>query len=169
MSESPPVHVTLRPATTGDCLRLWEWRNEPAARDSSFDPSYIPYADHKRWFAQKIKDPHTNIFIVLDENEREVGYIRFDFHEQQAEISVCVDQSERGKGYGQAAIRQGSDQLLCSQAVERIMAYVKPGNPSSITAFQRAGFVLAGVTEVGGSPAHELVYSRVLKGTELGR
>ena len=159
MPELPTVLITLRPATLADCHRLWIWRNEPTVRESSFNTERIPYEDHEGWFSRKLVDPDTKINLVLDGHGHEVGYVRFDLHGEEAEISVCVDQLERGKGYGQSAIRVGSDQLLAGGEVRRIVAYVKVGNPSSVAAFERAGFRQIGLEEVSGIAAHKLVYA----------
>ena len=156
----PPLQaqITLRPATQQDCRRVWEWRNEPETREASFDTSYIPYKDHERWFSRRLPAPDTRIYIVLDGGGREVGYVRFDISEEQADISVSLDKDERGKGYGTAAIRRGSGQLLAEGYAKRVLAYVKRGNAASKAAFQRAGFALAGMKDVAGTQAYEMVY-----------
>ena len=158
MSDTTPILLTLRDATPEDCQRIWEWRNEPLTRESSFDTSCIPYQDHERWFLLKLRDSGTAIFVASDAASRKVGYARFSIENDQAEISVSVDQSERGKGYGSAAIRAGSDRVLSNSTVKRIVAYVKLDNPASLATFKRAGFVLARTTEVSGVTAYKLVY-----------
>ncbi len=158
MPEPQQAQIRLRPATHEDCRRLWKWRNEPATREASFNTDYIQYKDHERWFSSKIEAPDTRIFIVMDANGCEVGYVRFNILADQAEISVSVDRAERGKGYGPTAIRLGSEQLLATGAAKRIVAHVKSNNPVSIGAFLRAGFTPNGSKEVAGSEAYEMVY-----------
>ncbi len=169
MSETRPAQVALRPAASGDCRRLWEWRNEAATREASFNRNPIPYPEHERWFSRKVQDPDTRIFIVLDEAGREVGYLRFDIHADGAEIGVGMDKAERGRGYGSAAIRLGSDSILDSGDVTRVVAYVKTENPASLGAFRRAGFIDAGVKRIGDMTAHELSYERTLQEAGGGR
>ena len=158
MTNTAPRLITLRDATVEDCLRIWEWRNEPLTRESSFDTSCIPYQDHERWFLLKLRDQGTEILIATNADSRAVGYVRFSIINDQAEISVSVDRCERGQGYGSAVIRVGSDRVLRNNTVKRIVAYVKNDNPLSLATFKRAGFILSGNSEVSGVPACTLVY-----------
>ncbi|HLE92827.1 MAG TPA: hypothetical protein VI753_16875, partial [Anaerolineales bacterium] len=80
--------VTLRPAVMEDSHRVWEWRNEQATREASFNTEYIPLEAHQMWFARKLNDPHMRILIAMDHRGHEVGYVRFDINEGEAEISV---------------------------------------------------------------------------------
>lgn len=150
--------VTIRPASPEDCRRLWKWRNEQAAREASFNVEYIPYEEHERWFACMLTDPNASIFIAMNSNGRKVGYVRFDIVGEEAEISLSIDKAERGAGYGIAAIKIGSDHLLKTKPVQRIVAYIKRTNTSSTAVFKRAGFALRGYRQIAGIEACELVY-----------
>lgn len=150
--------VALRPATLQDCQTVWEWRNEQATRDASFNTRYIPYEEHKSWFVYKLTDPHSRIFIVENTQGRDVGYIRCDLINQEATISVSIDSSERRKGYGTAAIRSASELLLGAEPVHRVIAHIRRDNPASMAAFERAGFVLQRYTQIEGVDACEMIY-----------
>ena len=158
MADSGSGRVILRPASRRDCRRLWEWRNEQAAREASFNEGYIPYKQHEHWFACRLADPNASIFIALNADGCEVGYVRFDIVGEEAEISVSIDKAKRGRGYGMAAIKIGSDHFLKTKPVQRIVAHVKRTNTSSAAVFERAGFVLRGYRQTGGIEACELVY-----------
>lgn len=158
MRETSREQVRLRPATEEDCKRLWEWRNEPEVRQASFDTNFLPYEDHQRWFAEKIQADDTHIYIILDNHDREIGYVRYRLERDQAEISVGLDPSQRGKGYGSAAIRKGSSQILTDGLAQKVVAYVKRENPASVNAFLKAGFADNGLASVAGTQAHLLVY-----------
>lgn len=127
-------------------------------REASFNTDPVPYQDHEAWFARKINDPATKIFIVENVDGRQIGYVRFDIEDNHAEISVSLDKDERGKGYGSKSIRQGTDQLLASGPVKRIVALVKANNPGSLAAFQQAGFIVRETREVSGADVTELTY-----------
>ena len=165
----PTAQVTLRSAGREDCRRLWEWRNELVTRESSFNTQYIPYEDHERWFSNKIQASDMRIFIILDAYGREVGYVRFNILAEQAEISVSVDSAQRGRGYGPAAIRLGSEQILAAGTVKHVVAHVKSNNPASISAFRRAGFIVRGLKEVAGTEAYEMVYEVTPQGAPSAR
>ena len=158
MPEPASIRVAVRPAVSEDCRRLWEWRNEQATRDASFNAEYIPFEEHERWFTHKLMDRNVRILIAVDASGREVGYVRFNIVDKVAEISVSIDQRERGKGYGTAAIRDGANYLLMTEPVQRIVAHIKRDNPTSLVSFERAGFVLRGHKEIEGVAAYEMIY-----------
>ena len=160
MPEPQPARISLRPAAQDDCQRLWDWRNELATREASFDTQPIPFEDHKIWFSRKLDALDTKIFIIMDAAGREVGYVRFNIESGEAEISVSVDKCERSKGYGAEAIRLGSEQLLTPGSVNRVIAYIKEDNPASVAAFQRAGYDPMGIKEIAGTMAHVMAYRR---------
>jgi len=160
MPEHVSTRVTLRPAVLEDCRRLWEWRNEQATREASFSSQSIPFEEHAQWFASKLSDPHMRIFIAAGNHGYEIGYVRFDIIEEEAKISVSIDKNERGKGYGVAVIKNGSDHLLMTEPLQRIIAHIKTNNPASVVAFERAGFTVRGYTQIEGVQACEMVYER---------
>lgn len=155
--------VSLRPAAEDDCRRLWEWRNDPTTRRASFQTGAIVYADHQRWFGERLRDPQTRFFIVQDPEGEPVGYVRFQVRRGEAEISVSIDRAHRGKGYGPAAIRLSSDLLLSMDRLGGIVAYVRTENPSSLAAFQRAGFAVEGQETIEGMGALRLIYPSVTR------
>ena len=158
MPEPQPPQISLRPATQDDCRRLWDWRNESATREASFDTHFIPYEHHESWFSRKLQSQDTQIYIIMDASGHEVGYVRFNISGEEAEISVSVDKDERGKGYGAAAIRQGSDQVLSSGPVKRIIAHIKQDNSASLTAFQRAGYGPMDDKDTSNTDAYVMAY-----------
>ena len=140
MPDSNLVRMTLRLATLDDCRILWNWRNEATTREASTNTDVIPYGDHEKWFSRKLGSRDTQIFILVDAFCHRVGYVRFSIEEDEAEISVSVDEAQRGKGYGSAGIRQGSDRLISSGLVKRIIAHIKPENLASLNSFRSAGY-----------------------------
>lgn len=144
MTRQAVVHVTLRRAGSDDCRRIWEWRNEASARQASFNTEAIPYDAHRRWYSEKMADPRVWFYLALDERRREVGYLRFDLTDDEAEISLVVDARERGEGLGTALVKTGVELMLRSLAVARVTARVRQDNPASRRLFERAGFVLSG-------------------------
>ncbi len=150
--------MILRPTSRQDCRRIWEWRNERAAREASFNTEHIPFEDHERWFTNKLTDPDTCILIATNADGDDVGYVRFDIVGEEAEISVSIDKAKRGIGYGMAAIKTGSDHILKSRPVQRIVAYIRRTNTASAAVFERAGFGLRGYRQIGDIEACELVY-----------
>jgi RimJ/RimL family protein N-acetyltransferase len=141
---------------------LWQWRNEKDTRQASFQTRFIPFENHEEWFKKRLADAGTRLLIALDVRGREVGYVRFEIRDREAIISVSIEKGERGKGYGRAAIRTGSDYLMENDTIDRIIAHVRPANTSSREVFRRAGYVFRAMRAVCGEEACEMVYERAL-------
>lgn len=154
--------ITLRPARLEDCRSLWEWRNDPETRGASFHTETIFFEDHRTWFESRMGSPDPRILIVLTPEGKEIGYVRFQLNDSDAEVSVALDPEERGKGYGPAAVRAASDQLLAQGGVKRVVALIKQSNSPSRAAFERAGFKVSGDRKVGTEKVWEMVYDAAL-------
>ena len=160
MPEPVTAGISLRPATQDDCRNLWDWRNEADTREASLNTQVIPYEDHEKWFSRKLGAQDTQILILVDADGHDVGYVRFNIEGDEAEISVSVDKAERGKGYGAVAIKQGSDLLLSSNQVRRIIAHIKQDNSASVAAFRRAGYGPTDAKEATSPGAYVMAYDR---------
>ncbi|KAF0180031.1 MAG: N-acetyltransferase GCN5 [Limisphaerales bacterium] len=164
----------LRPATTDDCRRVWQWANDPAVRAVSFTSDPILWEQHTAWFTRKLADANTRLWIAeqagapvsepalgsgewlragLETGAPPLGQVRFDLEGCIATISVSLDASRRGKNLGALLIWTACQKLFRESAVEAIHAFIKPDNAASIRAFEKAGFEPAGQTEVKGCAA----------------
>jgi len=152
--------LKLRPAEKNDCKTLWEWANEADARAASFSSEEILWVNHKRWFEQKLKDKNCFIYIAESEAGELVAQVRFELASKEALISVSVDRDQRGKGYGVDAITLGTQKVLEESDVELIKAYIKPSNPASQRAFERAGYCFQGRECIKSQDAMLLTFQR---------
>jgi UDP-2,4-diacetamido-2,4,6-trideoxy-beta-L-altropyranose hydrolase len=146
----------LRPARRSDCELIWEWANDPGTRAASFQQGPIPWEEHLRWFEGKLTSETARIYIALIDGMIPLGQVRFEIDGLNATVSVSLDGSQRGRGYGSAAIWTGCTRLFGTTQVENIDAYTKPGNVASLLAFARAGFRNLGSTNVAGNAAIHL-------------
>lgn len=158
MSETGGRRIRLRPVGPEDSRLLWGLRNEESARQASFHLDAIPFEEHERWFARKVADARFRAFVAVDPEGKDVGYVRFDLDGEEAEISVVIDRGERGKGYGLAAIRAGSERMLAEGPASRVIAFVRCDNPASLAAFERAGYRAAGKKSLQGIEGFVLVF-----------
>lgn len=131
--------IKHRPAKISDCKFWWKIRNEKTVREVSFNTKSIPYATHKKWFEEKLKDTNSKLFIIFASNQK-VGILWFGKNNSQVEISLALKSAARGKGVGTEAIKIGAKYALEKMQVNSVLAYTKPENLSSIKAFERAGF-----------------------------
>ncbi len=153
-------NLRLRRAVEGDCRLLWEWANDPDVRAASFSPGKIPWDTHVAWFEDKLRQDGS-IILVAERDGIPVGQIRFDKNgNREADIGISLARERRGQGIAGNLICLGVDEVFRDPRFQRINAYVKQENVSSIRAFEHAGFRRVGVTNVKGNVAVHFVYER---------
>ena len=135
--------VSVRKAVIEDMLSLYLWRNDEQVRLISFNKASIDYDTHAHWFSASLKNSNRYIYIVLA-NEKSVGYVRFEVDKQVAKVSIVVDPSQMGKGYGTQGL------LLAIQTFKKelpdcteLNAAIFPDNMGSKKIFNKAGFILS--------------------------
>ncbi len=135
----------LRNATEDDCRFIWESANDPVVRSVSFSSDEIPWEVHKAWFEKKLTEPLTLLLIAEDEQKEKIGQLRFEKKPEGYVISVSLVEQFRGKGLGSSLIQLGSEKLFQTfPEVDKINAYIKPKNQSSVHSFEKAGYNDAG-------------------------
>jgi UDP-2,4-diacetamido-2,4,6-trideoxy-beta-L-altropyranose hydrolase len=151
------VSVRLRPVGDADMRLLWEWANDAAVRETAFHPEQIPWERHVQWFKARQRECGCRMHIITDEAGSPLGQLRIDLHGEYAEVHLSLAAPHRGRGIGPAALREAYA-LMSSLAPDAIVvARVRPENPASLRAFEKAGFVQRGVEMVNGRSAVRLV------------
>ena len=142
----------LRPVSEPDVRLLWKWANDPAARRASFDRDLIPWEEHVTWFAGRMSNDSSFMWIMEDLKECKLGLVRFDLgpDNEAAVISIYLDEQVRGQGRGAWLIRRGCDLLAEHWGGHRVEAIVSIDNLASLRTFERAGFKDAGSVRDGG-------------------
>lgn len=152
--------LTLRAVHEEDCKLLWEWANDPEVRVLAFNSSPVLWEAHRQWFDDKLHDPDCLIFIGLDDKCVPVGQIRFDgLSKEEAEIDVSIDRNRRAMGYGTVLINVAVEEVFGHTQIQRVHAFIKSHNHTSIKAFEMARFMKMGVETATGKEA--LHYVRV--------
>ena len=155
--------LQLRPARADDSKLLWEWANDVQVRSSSFSSSPVPWESHSKWFAAKLAENSTFIWIAENEQGVRCGQIRFDARPDGSwETDVSIAKEMRGQGLASRLISLGAERLQTEHHNAKIHAYVKAENSASLKAFERASFKRIGIARVSGGEAIHLVYA--LKG-----
>lgn len=148
--------LRLRKLTENDRQILWEWTNDIQVRAVSFSSDPITWDDHVRWFSTKLSDPNTQLYIATNENDLSIGQVRFDIHNQEATISISIDQQFRHQGYGHKIIQLAIARIWLDSGVQIVHAYIKLNNQSSVRAFVKAGFQHKRTVEIQGHQAIQL-------------
>jgi UDP-2,4-diacetamido-2,4,6-trideoxy-beta-L-altropyranose hydrolase len=145
--------INLRLARPSDCRLLFEWATDPVSRAASFHSSAISWEDHSRWFAERLQDSHSVIYIGERATGEPVGLVRFQMKDDCAVLSVNVAAAFRGRGWGRELIVFCTHALVRDHAVRRILAFVKTDNQASRRLFEASGFRRTGSEQVSGQEA----------------
>jgi UDP-2,4-diacetamido-2,4,6-trideoxy-beta-L-altropyranose hydrolase len=145
--------IKLRPARESDCQLLFSWATDAAARNASFHSAPILWDDHRKWFAHKIQDQQSVIYIAESGSGDPIGQVRFQLDGEQATLSVVVAPDFRRAGWGRELIALSIRKLARTHLTQRVKAFVKPENQASIRLFESAGFRRSGTDQVAGKPA----------------
>ncbi len=123
-------------------------------RSSAFSTGPIAWEEHVDWFRSKMRESGCLLLLALDAEDTPVGQVRFDsINESETEIDISIDRSRRGRGYGSLLIDKAVERVLRTTQVRVIHAFIKPENVQSVRAFERAGFVRAGIESKDGMAA----------------
>ncbi len=132
--------LTLRPTTIDDMDLYFQWVNDPEVRRNALNPASIELATHQRWFAARLADEDTVMFVV-ESDDTPVGQLRFDIGDERALISYSLDERARGKGLGKLMLSLGIRHLSKHYPqVSDLDASVVAHNVPSIKTFQHLGF-----------------------------
>lgn len=151
----PGAPLALRPARPSDMATYFRWTNEAETRRQSYRPDPVPLADHARWFAARLEDPGTRLWVAESDGEP-AGQIRFQKEDGAAWISFSVDARHRGRGVGAYLLSEGARELRRDPAWAAlpIRGAIKASNPASRKAFLKAGYAEAGESLVRGEPSY---------------
>lgn len=145
--------LSLRLVRESDCRLLFEWADDPVARAASFHSAAISWEDHARWFAERLQDPQSVIYIGENAADEPVGLVRFQIKGESAVLSVNVAPKFRGQGWGRELIAFATRSLVRARSVRRVDALVKPDNQASVRLFEASGFRRAGTERVADQDA----------------
>ncbi len=152
-----PHHIRLRPAVWSDARTTWEWSNSPTVRAASFHTEPILLEQHLDWFEERLADPACCLFVAELGEGVPCGQARIEIKGREAVISVSVDRTVQGRGYGRVLIRKACRNASRLLGVGAVHAYVREDNASSLSAFSAAGFEVRGLTQINGHAATRLV------------
>jgi UDP-2,4-diacetamido-2,4,6-trideoxy-beta-L-altropyranose hydrolase len=153
----PAVH--LRAATRDDCRLWWTWRNERETRRVSFHSKEIPLQSHIAWYHESLANPRRRMFIVGNDAQEPIGFVRLDLADDTAEISLGLAPEHRGRGYGEAVIRRAASETLAAGDADVVTAMVKEQNIASRRVFEQADFRVIERVQIAGEAALKMQFS----------
>lgn len=138
--------LSLRLAQESDSKRLHAWRNGFDARKFSRNSDLISWEDHVAWFENRLNSSEdANAIYIMLKSRKPIGMIRFDSaNEESAEISILVDPTFQGKGFGSEILRQAIDYAFNFLEVLELNAWIHVSNVASKKLFEKFGFIEIG-------------------------
>ena len=133
----------LRAAGAADGALLFEWVNSPdslANKERTKRP--IPRAEHERWFAKRLNDPATRIWIV-EADDQPIGQVRLQCKAGVAEVDIYIATEWRGQGHARAALRDAIAHFRQNESDRPVVARVLTDNSASLALFESLGFAVA--------------------------
>lgn len=126
--------IHLRKATIDDARILFEWRNDPVNRRVSHNQDLISFDTHLAWLESALNNKNRNIFIALDQFQKEVGMGRADFDGENYKLSWLIAAESMGKGHGLNLVTELSKMFNPS------LAEIRKDNFASIKIAEKIGF-----------------------------
>ncbi len=135
--------VKIRRASIGDAGMLFEWRNDIRTRRYFRNTAPLSRSGHMNWFSQTLADERS-VLLISSCGEDPVGCLRFDIDGEKAEVSIYLDPSRHGQGWGTRALHQAMEWMYSEHPqVTLFTADVLAENTASAKLFQRCGYSLA--------------------------
>ncbi len=108
------------------------------------DTEPVTVESRQKWFDEHTADKHP-LWIVEDENANTIGWVSFQSfygrpaYDGTAEISIYLDEKQRGKGYGNIILQYCMDNAP-ALGIINLLGYIFAHNTASINLFLKMGF-----------------------------
>jgi RimJ/RimL family protein N-acetyltransferase len=153
MSETLALTIEVACPAQDQALLVMQWRNDPVTLASFYHREPKVWESFWPEFTRDyFKYPDLPPLFVRQGPER-FAFLRFapvanPFRPERrcCDISVNVNPAWRAKGMGTAALRAASD-FLRGQGIQDVLAEIRVENRSSVSAFEKAGYVRLDQTE----------------------
>lgn len=148
--------LKYRRANPDDALLYFNWANEEAVRNNSFNSAVIKWEDHIKWFNARLESNNTDLLIFFDLDDKPVGQVRIENNADETVIGISVDTAFRGKSLSSKMLLMATKDFFARHPDQVIAAYIKTENISSYKAFCQAGFTYDAELIVSGYNSYKL-------------
>jgi RimJ/RimL family protein N-acetyltransferase len=127
---------------------LWQWDNDIAVREASFNSDPVAWDDYNAWFKERLDDKAFTILVAYDREEKPVGRAYLEIPGDRGVIHVAVAPEERGKGHSPGLVRAATEYAFTAFPIDSLVGYIKGMNTASIRTFQACGYHQAGAAVI---------------------
>lgn len=147
--------VNLRPFQLKDAKKTLAWRNDPATRFlAMMHPYPVTKEMEQDWLQGILRDTSNRSVVFAVETAKEGRLIgNFQLRDIQwihrrAWLGIVIgDDSQRGKGYGEEAMKLGLEYAFRDLNLNKISLEVIRSNTGAIRLYEKLGFKKEGVLE----------------------
>ena len=130
----------LRKATIEDAKLLFEWANDDEVRATAIIKKKITWDEHINWLANKLRNNQSHIYILTENNNVNIGVVRFDQKDDTFVISYSIDNLHRKKGMGHLILQLGLEKMGKIAPKSKFKGSVQKDNMASNKIFEKLGF-----------------------------
>lgn len=134
------MRIHHRKAKLSDLNLYFEWTNDPATRNNSFNKQEVDYQEHTNWFTRKITDKKALLLVFENDKNIPVGQIRIEQKTDENIIGISIDKNFRGLGLAVPMLEVACEAFFTEFQAKNIHAYIKKTNLASLNSFKKAGF-----------------------------
>jgi len=145
------MHVYLRALEVEDLERTHKWHNDPSLYKTLISNfRFVSRSAEEAWLEQKcaFSKNEVNLAICLKDTNDHIGniYLRnIDWISRRGTLHIFIgDNENRGKGYGQSAIRQVISYALDELNLQRISIKILADNDVACHTYEKCGFTVEG-------------------------
>jgi len=145
--------VNLRPFQMKDAKKTLAWRNDPANRFlAMMHPYPVTKEMEQDWLKGILSDTsNRSITFAIEKADKHKLIGNFQLRDIQwihrrAWLGITIgDDSERGRGYGEEAMRLGLEYAFRTLNLNKILLEVISSNKGAIRLYERLGFIKEGL------------------------
>lgn len=134
--------IVLRPAAPSDVSLLFDWVNRPDSLSNKLQTQApITPARHRAWFAERLADPDSAIWIAERDGEP-LGQVRLQRKGGGLEVDIYIAAQARRGRLGGLALAQAARLAAVRWPGVPLLARVKPANRASHRLFLGCGYTV---------------------------
>ena len=149
----------FRKAEKQDAAMLLDWHNDSEIRATRFGAAAVESNQLPHWLLEQLGDEQHVNWIVENAAGRPVGQVLLESTlSNRTAIGINLVPSMRGKGIGTSLIEAACRLATRLLGNVEFVAYIKPIDFASQTAFRKAGFKTVATTTINGQVALEFSF-----------
>jgi spore coat polysaccharide biosynthesis protein SpsF len=135
------IMLNFRYATLSDSDLYFKWTNDSLVRENSLNKEPISLENHKKWFLEKVNNPHVYMYVFINDEDVPVGQVIIEIKMNNWIIlGQSVANEHRGKKYSTEMLTKSTNDFLEKFPEQTIVSVVKASNKPSLKMSINSGF-----------------------------